>query len=438
MISYREKQLLATQKYLLDKNIEMMDIVTKTLSGENVDLSQIESMPKIDSYDDLVEYVETQGYSPNISALDILTPEEIDYIDKHYKEIEYEFKQITKLKKEDIVFLITAIALQVIRQYVLTQFTIPEKRPDHNKTANDTKGDKKETSDRHSRYYNPSLQEIITNPVPFDAIYGSKGIEAPGKGHRAKTLGHNVYFGWIFGTANIATSTITYSNLQSYHVKTGLTKDHKKRDKVSEHAQLQKIFSYTLNKTFNEGTEGKKKIVVSVIKEAIHLKSDIDSKQSMPLPITSMISPELADKLAEYGVDAANLKVLAKQISYSEFINFIIAIIHGLIIGKGKVPSEIDQVRTKKVILYSNIIASSSNAVAVAIGTVIGIVSENPEIVKKSVKALDLGGIIVTICHLFADEKFILKIKKEFIDNIENEQFKKQLQEIEFSLNSND
>ena len=36
------------------------------------------------------------------------------------------------------------------------------------------KGTFEEHSDQKHKYYMPSLEEIIKNPVPFDAIYGSR------------------------------------------------------------------------------------------------------------------------------------------------------------------------------------------------------------------------------------------------------------------------
>lgn len=50
---------------------------------------------------------------------------------------------------------------------------------------------------------------------------------------------------------------------------------------------------------------------------------------------------------------------------------------------------------------------------------------------------MDVGGLLVTLSHLFMDTKFLLKIKKEFIENkiyrnIENEI--KELDKIETEL----
>ena len=79
-----------------------------------------------------------------------------------------------------------------------------------------------EHSNRHHNYYNPSLEEIITNPVPFDANIGADGALCGGgqMGHRVTAIGHDPLLGLIFGTANIATATLTTSSFESYHIYT--------------------------------------------------------------------------------------------------------------------------------------------------------------------------------------------------------------------------
>lgn len=65
--------------------------------------------------------------------------------------------------------------------------------------------------------------------------------------------------------------------------------------------------------------------------------------------------------------------------------------------------------RTRKIILYSNIIATTSDVVQTAIRAYIGD--------KNAIKNFDLGGFLVTIYRLITDTKYILKIKEEFIFN---------------------
>ena len=73
-------------------------------------------------------------------------------------------------------------------------------------------------------------------------------------------------------------------------------------------------------------------------------------------------------------------------------------------------------VKTRKILTYSNTIAAASNVIAVAIGSLVGVVSKNPDLVKRAVNYLDVGGIIVTIKRIITDRKFITDIKKEFIE----------------------
>ena len=135
-------------------------------------------------------------------------------------DLERDFERATKLNGVDISFLLFSTALQCVRQYLLTNFKSRDERPSDKEAAENTWGHGEEHSGRGVLRYNPSLTEIVKNPVPFDAIFGGKdlGLGLGGNNHRFKTLGHDPILGWIFGTANIATSTITLSDFKSSHV----------------------------------------------------------------------------------------------------------------------------------------------------------------------------------------------------------------------------
>lgn len=316
-------------------------------------------------------------------------------------DIEAQFKKATKLTSLDVTFLFVATALQVARQYLITSF--PERLSDQ-EAAKQVKGDKNEKSDRSHRYYSPSLIEILTNPVPFDAIDGSARYEAlkgfGALGHRGATPGHDPILGFIFGTANIATSTLTNWRMESYHISTGK----RKRDELSEKAQTHLVFSYTFDQLTNQGVEGKEKIGSSLIKEYIHLKSDINSKDSLPLPIVSAFSPKMAGELATIGIDAANVIQTGKQALYASLINTLVSMIHGLLYDESREFSrQMYQVRTRKILSYSNILASASNVVITAC--------------SSDLKKLDVGGLAVTLYRFINDTKFINDVKEDFLKN---------------------
>lgn len=349
-------------------------------------------------------------------------------VDDTIEDIEAKFKEITKLDGKDIAFLLFAVGMQCVRQYLVTHFTLKDERPNDQEAAKDVKRKSKEHSDRKHRYYNPSVIEILTNPVPFDTVFGSKEMQADiGGKHRYKTLGHDPILGWVFGTANIATSTLTKWNFQTFHVKTGYTKNNAARDKLVSEADTKKMFDHMLDKLTCQGAEGKEKVALAVIKEAIHLKSDVKSKDSLAIPIVQAISYDLAQDLADFGIDTANLITVGKQAGYAALINFLISALHRLCYDEKK-DGDINlyKVRTRKILLYSNVIASASNVLAVAIVEAIAICTENPGLAKQGAKYIDLGGYIITVQRLISDQKFINQIKTEFVEK----EFDKKFAEI--------
>jgi hypothetical protein len=335
-------------------------------------------------------------------------------------DLDQNFEQATRLEGIDITFLFFATALQCVRQYIIGTIT---QRTDDKTAAEKTKGSVKEHSDRSYQLYKPTLDEILTNPVPFDAIFGSKDFDlgiGGGFTHRAKTLGHDPILGWIFGTMNIATSTMTVAELgipRSFHIKTGHTARGDARDKIHSRADTLKIFSYSKSKLMDEGIKGKEIIGASLLKEVAHLKSDLYSTASLPLPFISSFSVEFARKLANYGFDMGNTMKVGKQAGYAVLINSLIAMIHGLFYDESKHSSwNMYSVKTRRILSYSNVIASASNVIATAVASGVGVFAENPDMVKKSLNYLDIGGIMVTIYRMVNDHKFIKAVKQEFIE----------------------
>ena len=332
-------------------------------------------------------------------------------------DLDKQFQQATKLNKLDVSFLFFAVALQCIRQYVIGTIT---QRTDDKTAANKTKGHTEEHSDRHHRLYNPSLQEIITNPVPFDTNFGGKAIGANVGGgfeHRSRTLGHDPLLGWVFGTMNIATSTMTLYTLDSYHIQTGTTANGIKRDRITKHADTLKVLSYSKDKMFNQGIEGKSIIGASVLKEAVHLRSDLYSKVSLPTPVVSAISPEFAKTIANYGIDMGNIVKVGSQATFAVLINMLIAMIHSLFYDETEYQNmNMYSVKTRKILSYSNVIASTSNALAVAIAAAVGTAAKDTALVNKSLNYLDIGGFLVTLYRIVNDHHFIKQIKQEFLE----------------------
>ena len=340
------------------------------------------------------------------------TAEIAESADSIIDSIDADFEKAAKLKGIDVKFLLLATALQCVRQYVIGTIT---QRTDHKTAAEKVKGNVEEHSNRVHRYYNPSLEEIISNPVPFDANFGANGALAGGGKlkHRVTAIGHDPILGLIFGTSNIATSTLTNNRFMSYHITT-----RNKRDYFKNKARTSLVLEYTADKLMNQGIKGKVIVGTSLIKEIVHLKTDIYSTDGLPLPLISIKDPKMASSLASYGFDMGNVVKTGKQATYAVLINSLIGMIHGLFYDESVEYSwDVYSVRTRKILSYSNLIASASNVIAVAIAAGIGVATENPDLVKKSVNYLDIAGIMVTIYRIVTDRKFIYEVKREFLQN---------------------
>lgn len=371
------------------------------------------------TYDELVRRAHEEDYI-NTQIKDLLTEEEIRNADRRFANIEATFASKTRLNKTDIAFLGTAIALQVVRQYVLDPLI---KGSRIHAGAQDEKGH----GNKGGGWYRVPTENILENTVPFDAIRYSANSTVQGflrgqNNHRDVTLGHDPLLGWIFGTANIMTGTITNCSFNSAHVKYVPGKG----NVIHSQADTLRIFTTILDRVTNEGLNGKLALALALVREAIHLKSDIGTKHSLPLPSVNVLCPELGSKLLEYGIDVASV---GTESSLAFLINLIISMLHRLIKPEGE-DDKLYEVRTRKILLISNCIATSSNLIAVGIGTV----SENPNMVRQSMKYLDVGGTLVTITRLFSDIHFITKVKEEFINEKLNAQLIEDLNRLDMYL----
>lgn len=320
--------------------------------------------------------------------------------------LDVKFKQATRLSNTDIAFLFFATSLQCVRQYLITLF---KQRTGHDESAKESyeKEDqifkklfKDRNKDKHKRYY-ATLDEIIYNGVPYDALFGSNDFELglSGNSHRFRTLGHDPILGWIFGTSNIMTSTLTDWKFSTYHVEEMPKLNGVLMPKIIKKANTNLMLDKVIERIQSEP----RALAASVIKQGFHYKSDELSKAGLPIPMLSTISPDMTQKLAEHGIDAANCINVGKQGAFSNLINTLIATIHGLFFDKSQHGSwELYALKTKKILSYSNIIASSSNLAYVAL--------------THDLLKLDIGGLIITLYRIINDKKFIESVKEEFLE----------------------
>ena len=429
VLKYQQDELASIDKQIAEMNsscdncISESEILLKSLGYETKCLSPIQSTEPLkappiltlENWRDIVQEAENR-YPYDVELEDILSQSEFENAYQDLENINREFQRYTALDGVDLSIMIVAAALQTLRWVLM-----PEIGKTIDKTTRITadEGDeivkrlKKEFVEKHENWTAKKKQqgrrlreqegktwkEIIFSGVPYDAIKGSKKVlkvGLSGTTHRYRTLGHDPILGWIFGTSNILTDTLTLNNLVSYRVENG---------NVTNRSLL---IPQLLCETSNQIQGSKYKLPAAVFRQALHYKSDMYTKDGLPVPLLGVFNETLAGKLYSNQYDflcfVRDSKIEGISVILSILINMVIGLIHGLYYDE-KCDGERDlfEVRTRKILLYSNILASTGN-VAVTL-------------ITKNAKMLDIGGLLVTISRLYTDARFIARAREAFIQN---------------------
>lgn len=347
------------------------------------------------------------------------------------------FEERTSLSKADISILMLATALQLVRIYLLPKFQ--EQFSDLNRLDHNDDSIKKMEREEMEKYKEihknwksvkgdkgyRSWQEIaFTIKVPYDATrHSGEGFNERnmhGGQHRVKTLGHDPILGWVFGVANIISDTITICPeyklgekslripyIESYNVDMGSNFCWK--DRTTTWSVFQN--------SFESIAEDKHRLYAALFSQGLHLASDKYTKLGLPVPFLGLIDQDKAYSIYQEGYDYLDylydtqiLRRTMKSASQSMMINMIIGALHKFFYNPN---TDFDQklynVRTRKIILYSNMIATTSDVVQTACRAYLGD--------ESAMENFDLGGFLVTVYRLITDTKCIMKIKEEFIFN---------------------
>lgn len=308
-----------------------------------------------------------------------------------YDDLDREFEKRTKLNKLDMQFLFLATFIQVARWWILD-----------NKALRLTSSDGDKYIGKLLKKTTPkSCSDILLQSVPYDATAVKlkfkpvlerkepNGTGLSGSTHRYRTLGHDPILGWIFGSANILTDSLTKTDGISYSIEDMQIADY------YNGGTLKLIYNaIDLCKADNS------LLLAAVCRQAVHFGSDAFTKQGLPLPFLSTADPEFVKILMTKA--HTDIYATTRGALLANFINTIISYIHLQFFDGDNIKDlPLYQIRTKKIIMYSNSLSSCSNIAYVA--------------ATRDFSKLDLGGIIVALYELFNDIEFIRKIKRDFI-----------------------
>ena len=407
------EELLKSLGYSLPKKTKLQE--DKKLSAE---------IKVIPSYNSIVAKANKE-INYDVELEDLLSMNEFQEAYNRLDSIHKDFSRKTSIvNKQDLIFLGIATALQTAKALlfgpVAKKFNYgnsfnPNDRLAHNDKSIEVEHRKandkfKEKHEKHGHGY---WMNILYQTPPYDITKGSPAIGRNMEGgyHRIHTLGHDPVLGWIFGTANILTDTITFEDFVSNRVERN-----PKMRITPEMVSLPVLFKETLEMCKADSLN----LPAAIFAEGCHLKSDVNTKLGLPVPVLEAINPDFASKLYKSNYDALcfarDAKIIGTSASISILIDMIIGLVHGLF-NTENIDKDLYEVRTRKILLISNSIASTSNIIQTAI-------INNP-------KNLDIGGLFVTVSHLFMDLRFMARIKEEFINQELNSDLKKELKRLD-------
>lgn len=433
-----EKEINKVFKYQQDELADMEQQITEIRSSCDAHISESEALLKSlgydlptpisnheigsrtvspiavsESWDDIVQQAE-EHYPYDVELEDILSQAEFENAYRDLKSINKEFRQATKLDGVDLSMVIVAAALQTLRWALMPAIGAPidkasrmtseegdelvkKLKKEFAEKHKDWPAEKKQQGRRLRKQEGKTWKEIIFSGVPYDAIKGSKkvlGTGLSGNTHRYRTLGHDPVLGWVFGTSNILTDTLTLNNLTSYRVEKGAM--------TNKALLIPQLFVETSDQIQSD----KYKLPAAVFRQALHYKSDMYTKDGLPVPLLGVFSEALAGKLYSSQYDflcfVRDSKIEGISAVLSILISMVISLLHGLYYDEGNDGNrDLFEVRTRKILLYSNTLASTGNVAAT--------------LITKNAKMLDIGGLLVTISRLYTDARFIARAKEEFI-----------------------
>ena len=340
---------------------------------------------------------------------------------ENLERINREFKERTRLRDTDAAFVVAATMLQVARVLVINSLTEVERAGAGNAKEDALHGFQDRifsgfddgAAGESGRLFASKSHILSSRGVPYDATrYEAENFKIfKGANHRFATLGHDPVLGLMFGTSNIMTNSITCvrdANVFGIGARIPATYS------VSYDAFGKNPRIGTPTGTVEMLVAAGRRVVsepdaaaAALIKQLIHIGTDLYTPCGIQIPFANLVLDKAHTEILTKYVNTGDVLKVGVQAGMTAFINWLIAALHGCsLIFKddgSDYCTEMYQARTKKIILISNTIATSSSVVQASI-------TKNP-------KCLDLGGAAVLLYRLFSDARFVSRFKEEYVQS---------------------
>ena len=340
---------------------------------------------------------------------------------ENLERIDREFKERTRLQDADAAFVVAATMLQVARILIINSLTEVEcagagnvkEHALHNFQGRVFSGFDDRMPRESNRLFASKHHILNSRGVPYDATrYEAENTGLfKGANHRFATLGHDPVLGLVFGTSNIMTNSITCVKSTNVfgigaRIPTTFSVSYDafgKNPQIGAPTGTVEMLVAAGRRVVSEPDAA----AAALIKQLIHIGTDLYTPCGIQIPFANLILDKAHTEALTKYVSTGDVLKVGVQAGMAALINWLIAALHGCsLIFKddgSDYYTEMYQARTKKIILISETIATSS-------GIVQALITENP-------KCLDLGGAAVLVYRLFSDARFIAKLKEEYVQS---------------------
>lgn len=340
---------------------------------------------------------------------------------ENLQRIDREFKERTRLQDADAAFVVAATMLQVARILIINSLTEVECAGAGNvkeHALHDFQGRVFSGFDdrmpRESNQLFASKHHILNSRgVPYDATrYETENIGLfKGANHRFATLGHDPVLGLVFGTSNIMTNSITCvkdTNVFGIGARIPATYSVSydafgKNPQIGAPVGTVEMLVAAGRRVVSEPDAA----AAALIKQLIHIGTDLYTPRGIQIPFANLILDKAHTEALTKYISTGDVLKVGVQAGMTVLINWLIAALHGCSLifkdDESDYCTEMYQARTKKIILLSDTIATSSSVIR-------ALIKENPE-------CLDLGGAAILIYRLFSDVRFIARLKEEYVQS---------------------
>ena len=367
----------------------------------------------VPTWEDLERRARQEGVASHVAIEDLLTQEEIARSEAEVKRINEEFASRTGLTKSDLAFLAAATSIQTARWAMVPKLlnkasksgkvlaalspsamAMLEARPKSDKERAVIDETNREFQDEAEW----EVEENHDGHKTWEEILDAKD-KVP-----QKAFGNNA-MNWIFGLVNNITGTRTSSNFKSV-------------DESGHPVKTPAVFSKALRSIQEDPLRLPAAVYAMYVQEKLAHGESVDMLKPFTEAIAPLTDSALYQSQMQQLASIRDVTLVGQQAAVPLIINMAVGLLHSFMYNPEKDgPRAFYDARTRKILMLSNIMASSTN-LALTAGT-------------ENWMKLDVGGLLVTATRAMQDLSYLTALEDEFMKHHLDKALEQELQDID-------